>query len=330
MKDKFLILGSNSFAGSSLTSKLLDLNNKVIGISRSNEPDNCLLGYSENSLKNQFSFYKLDLNDDFQEICNIIDQEKPSYIVDFAGQGMVAESWIWPEQWYNTNIVSKVKLHNFLKDKTFLKKYIRVSTPEVYGSCNDLIKENQRFNPSTPYAVSHASIDLSLKAFYDNYDFPVIFTRFANFYGPYQQCYRIIPKTILFSLLNLDLPLHGGGKSIRSFIYHEDVSDGILKCIEKGKIGETYHFSTEEFVSIYDLVTMICDKLEIDKNKVIKIVDDRPGKDQSYLMDIGKARNNLNWVPKNNLKTGIEKTIIWVKNNFDVLKGLQNEYIHKI
>ena len=115
MNDKFLILGSNSFAGSSFIDTLLKLNHKVIGISRSEEPTQELIGYGENKLKNNFSFHKLDINKDLEEICRVIDLEKPSYVVDFSGQGMVAESWIWPEQWYNTNVVSKVMLHNFLR-----------------------------------------------------------------------------------------------------------------------------------------------------------------------------------------------------------------------
>ena len=100
---------------------------------------------------------------------------------------MVAESWTAPAQWYTTNIVAKVRLHDWLRQQSWLERYVRISTPEVYGSHDTLQPESWHLNPSTPYAVSHAAIDLSLRAFHAHYGFPVVFTRFANFYGPGQQ-----------------------------------------------------------------------------------------------------------------------------------------------
>ena len=75
---------------------------------------------------------------------------------------------------------------------------------------------------------------------------------------------------------------------------------------------------------------MVCDQLQIDKNKIIKIVEDRPGKDKSYLMDTNKARLTLNWEPQTNLQNGIRQTIVWLKNNLSHLKRLPKEYIHKL
>ena len=107
---KFLILGSNSFAGSSFINELLDSEEEVIGISRSKEKKNCILAYSQHRLKNKlFNFFKLDLNKNFDEICNIIKKFRPKFIIDFAAQSMVGESWDWPEHWFKTNIISKAK-----------------------------------------------------------------------------------------------------------------------------------------------------------------------------------------------------------------------------
>lgn len=326
---KFLILGSNSFAASTFINYLLIRNDDVVGISRSPEPDKIFLPYRWNNINGNFRFYQLDINHNLDDIISIIKSYSPDYIADFAGQGMVAESWQSPEQWYISNIVSKVKLHNVIKDFKFLKAYARVSTPEIYGDCIDLIDETASYNPSTPYAVSHAAIDMSLKAFYKQYGFPVLFPRFANFYGPGQQLYRIIPRTIIYALIGKTLYLHGGGMAVRAFIYGDDVADGLFKVMTKGHIGDIYHFSPENFISIRDLVYRICSHLEVNPESLIKNSKDRPGKDNAYLMNSDKVRNELNWTPRYDLDEGIKNTIDWVRQNLDKIKTIPMDYIHK-
>ena len=255
---KYLVLGSNSFAGSIYVNHLLSQDNEVIGISRSEQPHSVLRPYEGSQHVNKFNFYSLDINNDSTAIYQLIKKHKPKYFIDFASQSMVAESWLYPDQWYMTNIVSKVRLHEFLRKCDFLERYIRISTPEVYGHTPDRITEDKSFNPTTPYAVSQAATDMSLLAFYRQYNFPVILTRFANFYGPCQQLYRIVPKTIICGLLGKKLPLHGGGTSTRVFIYSTDIVNAIDATIRYGQLGETYHFSSTECVSIASLVQKIC------------------------------------------------------------------------
>ena len=159
---------------------------------------------------------------------------------------MVAESWLTPEHWYQTNVVSQVKLHDELRKFDCIKKYVHISTPEAYGSTDgEWLKENYNFSPSTPYAVSRAACDLHLLSFYKAYGFPVVFTRAANVFGPGQQLYRIIPRTMLLARLGGKLNLHGGGYSVRSFIHMEDVSSATYKIAMQGNAGETYHISSE-------------------------------------------------------------------------------------
>jgi dTDP-glucose 4,6-dehydratase len=326
---KYLVLGSNSFAGACLVEHLLNEEHEVIGISRSKQPHPTLLAYAKNTKLNQFKFHSLDVNQNLDEIKQIIQKEKPAYIVDLAGQGMVAESWKNPEQWYQTNIIAKVKLHDFLRQCDFLERYVRVSTPEVYGQMDASVAEDQAFNPSTPYAVSHAAVDMSLLAFHRQYDFPVVLTRFANFYGPHQQLYRIIPRTILYSLMGKQLQLHGGGTSMRAFIYGDDVARGINAAIQKGRPGETYHFSSEQVVSIADLVRKLCDLMQIKFEDFVNVSPERPGKDALYSMEMDKAQKELAWLPKTTLEQGLDKTIAWARSNFEVIETLPLEYIHK-
>ncbi|MDX2346801.1 MAG: GDP-mannose 4,6-dehydratase [Legionella sp.] len=325
----YLVLGSNSFAGSSFVNFLLNLDHRVIGISRSKKPDDTLLAYSKHPKKSNFTFHQLDMNQDIDQIISCIQREKPTVIVDFAGQGMVAESWNKPEQWYQTNIVSKVKLHHFLCQCDFLDKYVRVSTPEVYGHTAHSVKEGAPFAPSTPYAVSHAATDLSLLAFYRQYQFPVVLTRFANFYGPHQQLYRIIPRTMIYALTGQRLLLHGGGTSKRAFIYGDDVAQGLEAVIQKGRIGETYHFSAGNVISIADLVKNICQLMQVEYDGFVEIAPDRPSKDAQYIMDTQRAEDELDWKPSMSLEMGLEKTMAWIKQDLIKIKASPLEYIHK-
>jgi dTDP-glucose 4,6-dehydratase len=323
------VLASNSFAGSAYVAHALLRGSEVLGISRSFEPDEIFLPYKQLAQASSFRFFKLDLNRDFGRICEVLADFQPEVIADFAGQGMVAESWQAPEQWYQTNIVSKVRLHHFLKDQKWLERYIRVSTPEVYGSCDKLIREDQPYDPSTPYAVSHAAIDMSLKAFHQNYGFPVVFGRFANFYGEHQQLYRIVPKAILCVRSGVKLPLHGGGKSVRAFIHATEVADGISRMVESGSPGEIYHFSPSQFQSIREVVETICRKLGTNIEQAIELTADRPGKDMVYLMDASKARGELGWVPRLTFEDGVDRTIAWVARHYEKMRCLSWNYEHK-
>jgi dTDP-glucose 4,6-dehydratase len=216
---KALVLGSNSFSGATFVSHLLEQGLCVFGVSRSPEPHDAFLPYKWNKKSGDFQFHQLDINKDLDAIEALIRQEKITHVINFAAQGMVAESWRQPEQWFMTNTVSTIKFHNCIRKFDFLERYLHVTTPEVYGSTENFIDETTPFNPSTPYAVSRAAADMSLKSFYDAYEFPVLSTRAANVFGPGQQLYRIIPRTILFCKLGKKLQLHGGGTSERSFIH---------------------------------------------------------------------------------------------------------------
>lgn len=330
MAEKAVVLGSNSFSGSHFVDHSLGEGLDVLGISRSPEPDRVFLPYSWHEHKaGKFSFEQLDLNCDLDRTVECIGDFKPDYVVNFAAQGMVAESWLHPEHWYQTNILANVQLHDRLRRFDFLKKYVHISTPEVYGSCRGNVTEDAPFNPSTPYAASRAGCELHLRTFIRNYRFPAVFTRAANVFGPGQQLYRIIPRTILYILLGRKLPLHGGGQSVRSFIHIRDVADGILRVAQKGEIGEAYHFSTTRNISIHKVVEMICETMGARFEDVVEVVDDRPGKDEAYLLDSSKARSSLGWNGEVGLEAGIQETIAWVRDNIDTLKQQSLDYVHK-
>jgi dTDP-glucose 4,6-dehydratase len=323
-----VVVGSNSFSGATFIDFCLRQNAKVIGLSRSTELEDVFLPYKWSAHKN-FTFHSLDLNRDLVKIISLIQDIKPDYVVNFASQSMVAESWLNPADWFMTNVVSTVKFHDELRKCDFLKRYVHISTPEVYGSCNGFVTENQHFNPSTPYAVSRAAADMSLRTYHATYNFPVVTTRAANVYGPGQQLYRIIPRTILYILLGRKLQLHGGGVSTRSFIHMNDVSNATWQIMQKGRNGETYHISTEEVISIRELVERICFKLNVKFENHVEYIGERAGKDAAYQLDSMKLINELGWKDTVSLDKGLDECILWVKNNLDILKALPFNYQHK-
>jgi len=322
------VIGSNSFSGASFVDFALKKGVRVIGTSRSVEPISALLPYKWGD-HSKFAFHQLDLNKDLKAINELLHEVKPKHVVNFAAQSMVGESWQNPEDWFMTNVVSTVKLHDALRKCDFLERYVHVSTPEVYGSCSGFVNEEFTFNPSTPYAVSRAAADMSLRTFFAAYNFPVVTTRAANVYGPGQQLYRIIPRTILFILLGRKLQLHGGGVSTRSFIHMADVSDATWKIMIHGDNGNTFHISTSEVVSIKELVEIICMKLSVNFDDHVEVVGERMGKDSAYHLDSTKVRTDLCWSDKVSLDQGLDECIAWVRNNFDALKASSYDYSHK-
>ena len=326
---RFLVIGSNSFSGASFVDHLLERGYEVTGVSRSPEPHPAFLPYRWGPRQSGFHFRQYDLNRDLDGLMDLVAAERPEWVANFAAQSMVGESWRNPDHWMMTNVVSTVRLHERLRCCDFVSRYLHVSTPEVYGSTGGLVSEDAPFNPSTPYAVSRAAGDMSLRTFFSAYRFPVVFTRAATVFGPGQQLYRIIPRTILFLRLGRKLQLHGGGYSERSFIHIRDVSDAMLRIALDGRSGEAYHISTNRIVRVRDLVRIICERMGARFEDSVEEVDERLGKDAAYQLDSTKVRSELGWTDRIGLEHGLDETIRWVDRFLDDLKTQPFDYIHK-
>jgi dTDP-glucose 4,6-dehydratase len=329
MSKRFLVIGSNSFSGACFVDYLLGHDCEVLGASRSVEPHDVFLPYKRSAKGGRFSFRQFDVNHQLDDLIGWVQELRPEYVVNFAAQGMVAQSWLTPEHWYQTNVVGQVKLHDLLRKLPFLKRYVHVSTPEAYGSTEGWIKESFHFAPSTPYAVSRAACDLHLMSFFKAYKFPVCFTRAANVYGPSQQLYRVIPRAMLYARLGKKMQLHGGGHSIRSFIHVDDVADATYRIAIDGVAGDSYHISTGDTVSIRTLVEKIADLTQTSFTDLAEVSEDRLGKDQAYLLESSKIRQDLGWSDRVSLDDGLKETLAWVDVNLEVLKTLPADYIHK-
>jgi len=312
------VIGSNSFSGINFCNYLLSQGQEVLGFSRSPLKETAFnpIGTEVKG----FRFVQADLNSDQEMMFSEIRGKGVKYLVNFASQSMVAESWEHPYLTFNTNVLSKIKLYSFLIKQKFLKKYIKISTPEVFGSANITSSSYKKYNPSTPYALSHATIENYLLLLFKQFSFPVIISRFANFYGPYQKLYRVIPLAIHKANRKEKFYLQGGGTSRRSFLYSDDFCEGIYKMINTAKTGQTYQFSSKEYLTIKKIVKMIYVKKNLIPKKYIINVKDRPGKDKDYKIYDKDTRKQLKWKNKTSIDKGIDKVIEWYekyKNNFN-------------
>jgi dTDP-glucose 4,6-dehydratase len=191
------------------------------------------------------------------------------------------------------------------------------------------VTEDAPMRPTTPYAVSKAACDMSLQTYFLQYGFPVSFTRAANVYGPGQQLYRIIPRAVMTILKRGRLPLHGGGHALRSFIYVEDAMDATLSVMTRGRPGRIYHIATDRMISIAGLVRLICNKMGVDFDAHVEHAEERAGKDMAYSLDSSRIRAELDWCDAVDLETGIDRTIEWARQNFELLSRLPMNYEHK-
>lgn len=326
---KYVIIGSNSFSGSDFIDLLLeDHENDVIGISRSPEKLSVFLPYKRHP-NPRFRFCQLDLNRDIAALLELLDRERPDYVVHFAALLEPAYSWRNPEQWFMTNVVSLVRLADHLKDAKYLKRYMHISTPEVYGSCNGALKENAPLNPSTPYAASKAAGDLFLFTLVKQFSFPMVMIRSTNVYGAYQQLYRIIPRTVVYLKLGRKVELHGGGRAVKSYIHIRDVSCGELAALERGVPGTIYHLSPDRSITIRALVQMICERMGHRFEDVTVDVEERMGQDAAYVVDSSRSRRELGWAPEIHLEQGLKEVIDWIETQWPVLQKEPLEYVHR-
>ncbi len=327
---RFVVLGANSFSGATFCDRLAALGHDVVATSRSPQPHGAFLPYQWQARPGDVRFVRIDLNHDLEALDRILAAERPTHVVNFAAQSMVAESWQHPAHWMQTNVVATTLLFERLRRYSGLRRYVHVSTPEVYGSTDGSVAEDAPFNPTTPYAVSRAAGDMQLRVIQAQFGFPAVTTRAANVYGPGQQPWRIIPRTILSAMAGQKLQLHGGGVSIRSFIHMRDVSEATLKIALDGRDGETYHIATERMVSIRDLVTMILRGLGRDFADTVELAPERPGKDQAYRLDSGKLRRALGWSDAVTLEQGIAECVAWAEGHRDHLLAMPSwNYEHR-
>jgi dTDP-glucose 4,6-dehydratase len=235
-----------------------------------------------------------------------------------------------------TNILGTVNLLNAAKDswksaKGFKigKKFIQISTDEVYGSLGitGYFTESTPLNPHSPYSASKAGADMLAKAYFDTFAMPISITRCSNNYGPFQFPEKLIPLIILNCMTAKPIPVYGDGMNIRDWIYVEDHCRGIDMVAANGREGEIYNIGGNNERTNIEIVKMIIEYIKNNydnsvREDLIKYVKDRIGHDRRYGIDASKIRKELGWQPETLFEHGIKKTIDWYFENKEWIESI--------
>lgn len=332
---KIIVTGGLGFIGSNLVNELCKRNYFVIIVDK--------LTYSGNlyNLKKipqkKFKLYKFDIAN-HKKFFNLLKKYKPIGIMNLAAETHVDRSIDNSFPFIHSNILGVYSileaLRKFQKNKKKKCKLVHISTDEVYGDIKKkyFSKENDAYNPSSPYAASKASSDHLVKAYFRTYKVPSIITNCSNNYGPRQHPEKLIPKLIINIINNQDLPIYGKGENEREWIHVLDHCNALIKVFEKGKLGETYNIGSGEVLNnnyISNLLIKLFKKKKINTSSKIEYVIDRPGHDLRYALNSKKITKELGWKKKYNIKLGLLDTINWYLNNKTWIKKLHSNYYNK-
>ena len=266
----------------------------------------------------------------------IFDEEQPNAVINLAAESSVDRSIERSSKFIETNIVGTYTLleetrRYWEKLESTKKKEFRfhqISTDEVFGSLRSnekVFDEESRYNPSSPYSASKASSDHLVRAWSHTYGLPIIISHCSNNYGSFQFPEKLIPSMIIKAINGENLPIYGDGNQIRDWLHVSDHVKALILLLEKGRVGETYMIGGNNQMTNNEVAELICEILEQLRSKkpngvnqysdLIQCVEDRPGHDFRYAVDIKKIQNELGWQPEQEFESGLRKTVQWYLDN---------------
>lgn len=323
---KLLITGGAGFIGSNFIRYILKKYKKyeVVNFDKLTYCGNLEnLKDIENSPR--YNFIKGDITDE-QAVEKTVSFHKPDAILNFAAETHVDRSILDPKSFSVTDVLGTQTLLEAVK-KYKIKKYIQISTDEVYGSVKrGKFKETNNLMPNSPYSASKAGADLLVRAYYKTFSLPALITRCSNNFGPYQYPEKLIPLFITNLLEGKKVPLYGKGQNVRDWIFVLDHCCGIDAVLHKGKIGEIYNMGGNSEKTNLQITKIILKAFGKDETS-IEYVKDRPGHDLRYAIDSGKIKK-LGWKPKYKFNEAMVETIKWYVKNEDWWKKIKSgEYL---
>lgn len=334
---KFLVTGGAGFIGSNFIRYLLKnfSDAEVLNLdllTYAGNPEN--LTDVETAFAERYSFVQGDIRNK-SIVESAFHDFSPDIVINFAAESHVDRSINNPNVFVETNVLGTATLLNaakeFWKDDYSSKRFLQVSTDEVYGSLPEdkpdiKFTEQTPLKPHSPYSASKAAADLLTQAYFDTYGFPVLITRCSNNYGPYQFPEKLIPLMINNAKNDKPLPVYGDGMNIRDWLYVDDHCDAILTVANKGKPGEVYNIGGNNEIRNIDIVKNILNELGKPET-LIQYVSDRLGHDRRYAIDASKIKNELGWEPHYRFEEQIKYTIQWYLNNTEWLEHvISGEY----
>jgi dTDP-glucose 4,6-dehydratase len=229
-------------------------------------------------------------------------------------------------------------------------RFHHVSTDEVFGTLSPTEpawKENTPYAPNSPYSASKASSDHLVRAYHHTFGMPITITNCSNNYGPFMYPEKLIPLMITNAMEGKPLPVYGDGQQIRDWLYVEDHCEAIWAVLNRGKVGETYNIGGGNQPTNLKVIQTLCDILDecaprspyVPHAQLIKFIGDRPGHDRRYAMDISKINQELGWLPRYSLESGLLNTVQWylshpdwvasIRQRNDYQEWLQRNYIQR-
>jgi len=320
---RILVTGGLGLIGSNFIRQTLSNhpNYEIINI------DKIGIGANPESLKDLenrkgYSFIKGDISN-FKLVCEII--EEVEAVINFAAETHVDRSIADPNPFIQSNIIGTFNLLEAERKLNKPVRHIQISTDETYGDIiHGSFKEEDILSPSNPYSASKAAADMLCHAYHRTYGMDVIITRCTNNFGPYQFPEKLISKTVIRALKNLQIPVYGTGENIRDWIYVLDHCEAVELTLRKGKPGEIYNISSGSELSVINIVKKILEILDKPET-LISFVEDRPGHDIRYSLDSSKIKNELGWIPRYSFSSALEKTVEWYIENEWWWKPLTND-----
>ncbi|UCE26378.1 MAG: dTDP-glucose 4,6-dehydratase [Candidatus Coatesbacteria bacterium] len=252
-------------------------------------------------------------------------------VVNFAAETHVDRSILFPEEFIRTDVVGTFTLLEAVRDLG-VPRYLQISTDEVYGYILEgKFTEESPLDPSSPYSASKAGGDLLVLAYYRTFGVPALVTRSSNNYGPYQYPEKLIPLFITNALDDLPLPVYGDGRQVRDWLHVLDNCAAIDIVLREGAEGTVYNVGGNCELENIGVTRAILAEMGKPEN-LIEYVDDRPGHDIRYALEIDRIRE-LGWEPSTDFTEGLKDTIRWYIENEDWWRPLKDrafrEYYEK-
>jgi dTDP-glucose 4,6-dehydratase len=301
-----LITGGCGFIGSNFIKHMLDkYDYKIYNIDKLTYAGS-IENLGEYQNHKNYHFHQADINE-HATLHYLIREKGIDTIINFAAESHVDRSIENSDEFIKTNINGTHSLLKLLHDFP-IKKYVQISTDEVYGTLReyeDPFTEDTPLAPNSPYAASKASADILCRSFYETYKYPIVITRCSNNYGPNQYPEKLIPLMIKKVKNGEKLPVYGDGRNIRDWIHVQDHCEAIDVVLHNGRNGDVYNIGGEDEKRNIDIVKTILSGLNKSED-LIEYVEDRLGHDWRYAMDIDKIEDELDWYPKISFEDGME------------------------
>lgn len=312
-KTNVLVTGGSGFIGSNFIRLVMKkhLGWRITNLDKltyAGNPEN--LKDVEKDYKDRYNFIKGDICD--EKIVSRL-MEDADIVFHFAAESHVDVSIVDPFIFTNSNVLGTHVMLECAR-KSGIKKFVHISTDEVYGSIKDgSFTEESSFKPNSPYSASKAAADMMARAYFKTYNLPIIITRSSNNFGPYQYPEKVMPLFITNLIEGKKVPVYGNGMNVRDWIYVMDNCEGIDFAAEKGSLGEAYNLGGGNEKPNIEMTRIILKNMGKDESS-IEFVKDRPGHDFRYSLDCSKIRK-LGFRPKHDFDSAIKETLGWYKKN---------------